>query len=144
MKILGLDIGTKRIGVSISDALGITAQGVTVLRRETDQKVMDFLKDIVLKEGVREIVIGLPLNMDGSTGPKAQEAIDFADWVRAGLNISVKLWDERMTTMEVERLMIEADTSRSKRRKKIDKLAAQVILQGYLDSIKSRETYEQD
>lgn len=136
MKILALDLGSKRIGVAISDALGITAQGLNVIERVDDTRVMESVKDIILREGVQEIVVGLPLNMNGSTGPQAKAAIDFADKLKEKLNVSVKLWDERMTTMEVERLMIEANTSRSKRKRKIDKVAAQLILQGYLDSVK--------
>jgi len=134
MKILGLDIGTKRIGVAISDALGITAQGVLTLIREED--VVTRIKEILLDQGAEKIVIGLPLNMDGSRGPQAKAALQFAETLEKSLEVPVKLWDERMSTMQVERVMIEAGVSRAKRKKKIDKLAAQVILQSYLDAHK--------
>ena len=136
-KILGLDIGSKRIGVASSDALGVTAQPLTTLYSLKEDEVIDRLKEIVKKEDLMEVVIGLPLNMNGSSGPEAQKAIKFCDLLKDKLGIPIKLWDERMSTLEVERVMIQADVSRSKRKKKIDKLAAQVILQSYLNSTKT-------
>ena len=134
MKILGLDIGSKRIGVAVSDALGITAQGVLTLERKED--VLDRIKEILLDRGAEKIVVGLPLNMDGSSGPQAKAASEFADMLEKSLEVPVQLWDERMSTMQVERVMIDAGVSRAKRKKKIDKLAAQVILQSYLEAHK--------
>jgi putative Holliday junction resolvase len=138
MKVLGLDMGSKRIGVAVSDALGITAQGLLTLEKEKEKDLFKTLRDIILREGVEEIIVGLPLNMNGSCGPEAQSAISFADTLKDKFDLPVKLWDERMSTMEVERIMIEADTSRNKRKKKIDKLAAQVILQSYLNAKDSK------
>jgi putative Holliday junction resolvase len=132
MRILGIDLGSKRTGIAISDELGITAQGLNTI--ETEKDLISRLKDIIKSEGVNEVVIGLPLNMNGSAGPQAERAIKFCDLLKGEIGIPVKLWDERMTTMEVERIMIEADTSRRKRKKKIDKLAAQVMLQSYLNT----------
>ncbi len=134
MRILGIDIGSKRTGIAISDELGITAQGLNTIESEKD--LISRLKDIIKSEGVNEVVIGLPLNMNGSAGPQAEKAIKFCDLLKGEIGLPVKLWDERMTTVEVERIMIEADTSRRKRKKKIDKLAAQVILQSYLNASK--------
>lgn len=134
MKILGLDIGSKRIGVAASDPLGITAQGLFSLERQDDDKTIEAIGDIVSKASIERIVVGLPLNMNGSRGPKAEEAISLADLLKNKLKIPVNLWDERLSTMEVERIMIAGGASRRKRKKKIDKLAAQVILQGYLDA----------
>ena len=134
MKILGLDIGSKRIGVAVSDALGMMAHGRPTIRRENDKEVIDELKELISNESIEKIVIGLPLNMDGSHGPQAEGATAFAKVLEDSLKIPVKLWDERMTTMQVERVMIEAGASRMKRKRKIDKLAAQVILQSYLDA----------
>ena len=133
-RILGLDIGSKRIGVAISDALGITAQPLLTL--EAGEGVFDQLGEIIRKEEIKEIVVGLPLNMNGSRGPQAENAIKFADNLKDKLGMPVKLWDERLSTMEVERIMIEGGASRAKRKKKIDKLAAQVILQSYLNTVK--------
>jgi len=138
MKILGLDVGSKRIGMAISDALGVTAQGLSTLEIKNKENTLKELCNIVSEKEVKEVVVGLPLNMNGSHGPKAQEAARFADELKEKIKVPVKLWDERMSTMEAERVMIEAGASRNKRKKKIDKLAAQVILQSYLNA-KSRE-----
>lgn len=136
MKLLGLDIGSKRIGAAVSDELCITAQGLGVIESENEQKALKRLSEIVKQEKIEEIVVGLPLNMNGSKGPQAEKAIKFCDTLKKELNLPVKLWDERMSTMEADKVLIRADVSRAKRRKKIDKLAAQIILQSYLDSIK--------
>jgi len=138
MKVLGLDIGSKRIGVAISDALGVIAQSLLVLDRKEDEKTLKDLERIVLEKEVKEIVVGLPLNMDASHGPQAKGAAAFADILREKLNIPVTLWDERMSTMEVERVMIQGGASRAKRKQKIDKLAAQIILQNYLDAHRNK------
>jgi len=130
MRILGLDLGQKRIGVAISDGLGITAQGLDTIKRE--DKVS--LENIIRDREVTEIVVGLPLNMDGTKGERAEDAILFADNLKKDLSIAVKMWDERLSTLYVERAMIEGDLSRRKRKTLSDKLAAQVILQSYLDS----------
>jgi len=135
-RVLGLEIGSKRIGVAVSDPLGITAQSLAVIKAESDQEIVEKLKPIINDQKVDEIVLGLPLNMNGTEGPQAKRVIEFCDFLKGEINIPVKLWDERMTTAQVERIMIEADVTRKKRKEKIDKLAAQVILQSYLDSIK--------
>ena len=134
--LLGLDIGSKRIGMAVSDELGITSHGLSTIKRKNDEEVRAHLRNVIAREGVKEIVVGLPLNMNGSYGPQAKGAIVFAENLKENFNIPVKLWDERMSTMEVERILIDAGTSRAKRKKKIDKLAAQVILQNYLNTKK--------
>ena len=130
MRILGLDIGDVRIGVAISDGLGITAQGLDTVRREDRESLTNLIKD----NGVSEIVVGLPLNMDGTKGPRAEDAILFAEELKKEYSIPVKMWDERLSTIYVEKAMIEGDLSRKKRKRLNDRLAAQVILQSYLDS----------
>ena len=134
MRILGLDIGSKRIGVAVSDELGITSQGLLTIERKSDEEVNHKLRDIISKGVIKEIVVGLPINMNGSHGPQAKASAAFAENLRKSFGIPVKLWDERMSTMEVERILIDAGASRAKRKKKIDKLAAQVILQSYLNA----------
>ena len=136
MRIIALDVGTKRIGIAMSDALGITAQGLMTFQREKEDELMKYLNEKISSESVKEIVVGLPLNMDGSRGPQARSAEAFAEHLKNKVGVPVKMWDERMSTLQAERVMIAADTSRKKRKAKIDKLAAQLILQSYLTAQK--------
>lgn len=136
MRILALDVGTKRIGVAMSDELLMTAQGRETIYRKDTKADMGVIAKLVADNSVSEVVVGLPLNMDGSHGPKAKETIVFVEDLSKIVTVPVKTWDERLTTVQVERVMLEADASRAKRRKNADKLAAQVILQSYLDSKK--------
>jgi putative Holliday junction resolvase len=132
---MGIDLGEKNIGIAISDELGWTAQGLeTVKRRGSIEKDLDKINAIVQQYQVEKIVVGLPRNMNGTTGVQGQKALDFADKIRRYLDLPVETWDERLSTVAAERLLINADVSRAKRRKVIDKLAASVILQGYLDA----------
>lgn len=135
MRIMGIDLGDKNIGIAVSDELGWTAQGIDTIKRQGSIKNdLDIIKEIVQKYEVRKIVVGLPRNMDGSTGPQGQKALDFAKKIRNDLDLPVETWDERLSTVAAERMLISADVSRAKRRKVIDKIAASVILQGYLDA----------
>lgn len=134
MRIMALDVGTKRIGVAMSDELLMTAQGRETIYRKDVPTDMGIIAKLVADNGVSEVVVGLPLNMDGSHGPKAREVTVFAGELSRVVSVPIKTWDERLTTVQVDRVMLEADTSRAKRRKNADKLAAQVILQSYLDS----------
>ena len=139
MKILGLDVGEKRIGIAISDEFGWTAQGLKVLNRTGMEDDLGELKELVASAGVSEVVVGLPKNMDGSLGEGAQKVLSFVEKMEEFLSIPVILWDERWSTAEATRLLIKADLSREKRRKVLDKLAAVLILQGYLDSLSQNE-----
>ena len=130
MRIIGLDIGSKRIGVAMSDELGITAQPLETIKAQDLEKVVELVKE----HEAKELVVGLPLNMNGSEGPKAKEVISLVDSLKQKVSVPVKMWDERLTTMAVEKELIRADVSRRKRKKVVDKLAAQLILQSYLDS----------
>ena len=136
---MGLDVGDKTVGVAVSDELGFTAQGVTTVERRSWAHDLAELKAIADEYQVKKLVVGLPLNMDGSEGPRAQVSRAFAERASASLGIPFDLWDERLSTAEVQRLLIAADVSRKKRKQVVDKLAAQVILQGYLDSRPARE-----
>jgi putative Holliday junction resolvase len=139
MKVLGLDIGDKRIGIAISDELGYTAQGMRVLTRSTVDEDIEAIDELIKEQKATEIVVGLPKNMDGSLGEAAQKVMSFANKIEEALSVPVILWDERLTTAEATRLLVDADISRSKRRMVVDKLAAVLILQGYLDSLDLRE-----
>lgn len=133
MRLLGLDVGDKTIGVAVSDPLGLTAQGVEVIRRQGRERDLVRLQELVQSYGVDTIVMGLPKNMDGSLGKQVEKVMAFADLVQKNLDLPVVLWDERLTTMAAERALLEADLSRGRRREVIDKMAAVLILQGYLD-----------
>lgn len=137
MRILGLDVGDRTIGVAVSDPLGFTAQGVTTIRRRDLERSLDkdieALKDIIEEYGVGTIVCGLPKNMNGTIGPQGEKAIEFGKILEEKFGIKVEMWDERLTTMAAHRAMIEADMSRKKRKQIVDKLAATYILQGYMD-----------
>ncbi|MEC0369710.1 Holliday junction resolvase RuvX [Paenibacillus chibensis] len=134
MRILGLDYGDRKIGVAVSDLFGWTAQGLEVVERRRDGSEMQRIADLVRENEVEEIVVGLPKNMNGSIGPRGEICIDFADKLKEMLKLPVHLWDERLTTVSAERTLIEADVSRKKRKQVVDKMAASLILQNYLDS----------
>lgn len=135
MRILGLDVGDKTIGVAISDPLGFTAQGVTTIRRKNYTYDIEELKKICDEYEVESIVSGLPKNMNGTLGPQGEKVLEFCERLKEALNIKIDMWDERLTTVAAHRAMLEADLSRAKRKKLVDKIAATYILQGYLDRI---------
>ncbi|WP_139490365.1 Holliday junction resolvase RuvX [Brevibacillus dissolubilis] len=134
MRIMGLDVGERTIGVAVSDAMGWTAQGVETIRRDSKEKDFARLGELIAQHEVKSIVVGLPKNMNGTLGPKGEYCTAFGNEVGARFDLPVHMWDERLTTMAAERMLISADVSRQKRKKVIDKMAAVLILQGYLDS----------
>ncbi|API90628.1 putative pre-16S rRNA nuclease [Virgibacillus pantothenticus] len=135
MKIMGLDVGSKTIGVAVSDALGWTAQGITTIKwNENDLTSADkALIKIITEHEVGKAIVGLPKNMNGTIGERGEASITFAKHIERKFNIPTELWDERLTTMAAERVLLEADVSRKKRKQVVDKMAAVMILQGYLD-----------
>jgi putative Holliday junction resolvase len=130
-KIMGIDIGEKRIGIAVSDSLGYTAQGVETYARTGDGDAA-YIAAKMKELGASMVVAGLPLNMNGSEGPAVQNVREFASQLNA-LGVEVDFQDERLTTVSAERMLIEADVSRKKRRQVVDKLAAVYILRAYLD-----------
>ncbi|WP_375767350.1 Holliday junction resolvase RuvX [Archangium gephyra] len=134
MRTLGLDYGTKTIGVAASDGLGLTAQTVTTIRRTNLKADLAALKELVREYEADRFVVGLPLNMDGSEGPRAEATRKFVEALTEVLGLPVELWDERLSTVAAQRTLLEADVSRAKRREVIDQMAAQFILQGWLDA----------
>lgn len=135
MRILGLDVGDRTIGVAISDPLGFTAQGITTIRRKSLQYDLDELKKICNEYSVELILSGLPKNMNGTVGPQGEKVLEFCESIKEFLGLPIEMWDERLTTVAATRAMLEADMSRAKRKKIVDKMAATYILQGYLDKI---------
>lgn len=135
MRILGLDIGSKTIGVAMSDPLGWTAQGITTIKRTKKEKDIEEIKRICNENLVETIVIGLPKNMNGTIGESGERILEFSEEIKEATNLKIEMWDERLTTVAAHRAMLEADLSRQKRKKIVDKIAATYILQGYLDRI---------
>ena len=133
MRIMGLDVGVKRIGIALSDPMEIVAGGHSVLERRALQHDLEHIRNLCTSYEVKMIVLGLPLNMDGSIGPKALEIKEFALRLEDYTGLKTAFWDERLSTVAAERVLLEADVSRAKRKKVIDKLAAVTILQNYLD-----------
>lgn len=131
-RIMALDAGDRTIGVAVSDELGWTAQGLTVIRRGTWEEDLTRLRTLVADYQVSRIVVGYPRNMDGSSGPRALLSAEFAGRLSADLGLPAILWDERLTTREAQATLLLADLSRAKRRRLVDKLAAVLILQNYL------------
>lgn len=136
MKIIGLDVGSKTIGVAVSDELGIIAQGVTTLKRKGMNHDVTQLLKVIEEQKAEKVVVGLPKNMNGSLGPSAKMVLTLLGELEKSVDIPVIAWDERLSTVAAERTLLEADMSRKKRKKVIDKVAALIILQGYLDNQK--------
>ena len=144
-RVMGLDVGDATIGIAISDPLLITAQGKTTIRRTSIKVDVDLLINYIVEEDINKIVVGLPKNMNGTIGPQGEKTaafvkklvkkINYSDRILDN-NIEIIMWDERLTSVAAEKSMIQADLSRKKRKKIIDKIAAIYILQGYLDSIR--------
>jgi putative Holliday junction resolvase len=133
MRILSIDFGEKRIGLAVSDALGITAQGLETVFNTGIKTFLEDLARVCREYSVGEIVIGLPVNMDGSQGPKAKQALAVAEKIKEALKIPVHTWDERLSSRQANRLMIEEGLSRKKQKANSDRLAATLILQSYLE-----------
>ena len=152
MRIIGLDYGTKTVGVAVSDALGLTAQGVETITRKEENKLRQTLArieaiieeyELIAQYQVEEIVLGLPKNMNNTLGERAEACKDFADKLERRTGIPVVMWDERLSTVSAEHVLIESGVRRENRKAVIDKIAACVILQSYLDYIANNNEGEQ-
>lgn len=130
---MALDVGEKRIGIAVSDTLFITAQGVATLERTNWREDVKAIRELIKKHEATEIVVGMPKGMDGSIGPSALKVREFIAKMKRFITLPIVEWDERFSTTASERMLIDADVRRDKRKKVIDKLAAQFILQGYMD-----------
>ena len=138
MRLMGLDVGSRTVGVAVSDPLGWTAQGLEIIRINEDKQQFGLkrLKELVTQYEVTAFVLGLPKNMNNSIGFRGEASIKYKEKLQESIpSIDIVMWDERLSTMAAERSLLEADVSRQKRKKVIDKMAAVFILQGYLDSI---------
>ncbi len=142
MRILGIDYGEKRIGVAISDPLEIIAQGLPTINRTVISADLESLRKIIADREVDEIVIGLPKNMNNTLGQKATEALEFVEALKSKVSLPVHMLDERLSTVMGNKALMEGGLSRKKRKTKVDMVAAQLILQKYLDSRKSRIEFD--
>ena len=137
MRIMGLDYGSKTIGVAISDPLGLTAQGVEIIRREEENKLRKSLRrieELVKQYEVEELVLGFPKNMNNTIGERAEKSLQLKETLERRLGLPVVMWDERLTTVEANRTLMESGVRRENRGKYVDMIAAVFILQGYLDA----------
>ena len=136
MRIMGLDYGSKTIGVAVSDPMGLTAQGLEIIRREEENKLRKSLRrieELVKEYQVEEIVLGFPKNMNNTIGERAEKSLQLKETLERRLGLPVIMWDERLTTVEADRTLIEAGVRRENRKKYVDMIAAVFILQGYLE-----------
>lgn len=135
MRIMALDVGSRTIGIACSDALLMTAQGIETIRRTSLENDFNRLRELISEYEVHELVVGMPKNMNGTKGDRAEKTKEFVEKMKAVIDLPVTFWDERLSTVMAERQLIAADVSRKKRKGVIDKMAAVVILQGYLDRL---------
>lgn len=142
MRIMGLDFGSKTVGVAISDELMITAQGIEIIRRKEENKLRRTLariEELILEYKVTDIVLGLPKNMNDTEGERVHKTMEFKDMLERRTGLPVHTWDERLTTVAADRMMIEAGLKRQERKEHVDKIAAVLILQGYMAYIEQKE-----
>lgn len=138
MRIMGLDFGSKTVGVAISDSLLVTAQGIEIIRRKEENKLRQTLariEELILEYEVQEIVLGLPKNMNATEGERVQLTMEFKEKLERRTGLPVHMWDERLTTVAADKAMMEAGIRREHRREHVDRIAAVLILQGYLDRL---------
>ena len=141
MRIMGLDYGTKTVGVAISDALKITAQGIETIERKEENKLRRTcarIEELIKEYDVEKIVLGFPKHMNNDIGERAEKALEFGEMLKRRTGLEVVMWDERLTTVAAERTLIESKVRRENRKQYIDKIAAVFILQGYLDLLSMR------
>lgn len=144
MRSMGLDFGDKTIGIAVSDPMGWTAQSKAVIRRKNLTDDLLILQEYLSEYDIEEIVVGLPLNMNGTPGGRVEKTMQFVNFLKKRLEIPIVLWDERLSTKQAEGILLEADLSRKKRKKVIDQLAAGIILQNYLDAKKKKGDKKDD
>ena len=145
MRILGLDYGSKTVGVAVSDPLGFTAQGVEIIRRKSENKMRQTLariEELIAQYQVEEIVLGLPKNMNNTLGDRAEKSLELKETLERLTGLPVVMWDERLTTVSANRVLMETGVRRENRKEHVDEIAAVFILQGYLDYLanKNEET----
>ena len=145
MRIIGLDFGSKTVGVAVSDELLITAQGIEIVRRKSENKLRQTLariEELIKEYNVEKIVLGFPKNMNNSEGERCEKTLEFKEMLERRTGLTVELWDERLTTVAADNLMMEAGIRRENRKEYVDQIAASFILQGYLDYLQYEKNQE--
>lgn len=145
MRIIGLDFGSKTVGVAVSDELLITAQGIEIVRRKSENKLRQTLariEELIKEYNVEKIVLGFPKNMNNSEGERCEKTLEFKEMLERRTRLTVELWDERLTTVAADNLMMEAGIRRENRKEYVDQIAASFILQGYLDYLQNEKNQE--
>ncbi len=145
MRIIGLDFGSKTVGVAVSDELLITAQGIEIVRRKSENKLRQTLariEELIKEYNVDKIVLGFPKNMNNSEGERCEKTLEFKEMLERRTGLTVELWDERLTTVAADNLMMEAGIRRENRKEYVDQIAASFILQGYLDYLQNEKNQE--
>ena len=145
MRIIGLDFGSKTVGVAVSDELLITAQGIEIVRRKSENKLRQTLariEELIKEYNVEKIVLGFPKNMNNSEGERCEKTLEFKEMLERRTGLTVELWDERLTTVAADNLMMEARIRRENRKEYVDQIAASFILQGYLDYLQNEKNQE--
>lgn len=145
MRIIGLDFGSKTVGVAVSDELLITAQGIEIVRRKSENKLRQTLariEELIKEYNVEKIVLGFPKNMNNSEGERCEKTLEFKEMLERHTGLTVELWDERLTTVAADNLMMEAGIRRENRKEYVDQIAASFILQGYLDYLQNEKNQE--
>ena len=146
MRKMGLDFGSKTVGVAISDPLLITAQGIEIVRRKSENKLRQTLariEELIVEYEVDEIVLGFPKNMNDTMGERVEKTLEFKEMLERRTGLTVNLWDERLTTVAADKAMIEAGIRREERKEHVDRIAAVFILQGYLDYLRNQKQREE-
>lgn len=147
MRIMGLDYGSKTVGVAVSDALGLTAQGIEIVRRKSESKLRQTLariEEIAKEYGVEKIVLGFPKHMNNDIGERAEKSLEFKEMLERRTGLPVVMWDERLTTVEADRTMMETGIRRENRKEYVDMIAAVFILQGYLDYLSNQQATQEN
>lgn len=147
MRIMGLDYGSKTVGVAVSDPLGLTAQGIEIDRRKSENKLRQTLariEEIAKEYGVEKIVLGFPKHMNNDIGERAEKSLEFKEMLERRTGLPVVMWDERLTTVEADRTMMETGIRRENRKEYVDMIAAVFILQGYLDYLSNQQATQEN
>lgn len=144
MRVLGIDYGDRKIGLAVSDRLGITAQPLVSYRRKTKKQDADYFKRVVLEHEIKEVIVGLPLRMDGSSGTRAEKTREFARWLEQILNLPVHFWDERLTTKQANKILSRQKIAPKAKKDIEDQISAMIILSTYLESKRARSNAGQN